>query len=70
MERVIRPFVGENIFPTPFIKPGSVGAPPVRIGPVGLPGGSKIFSYTASGTTTFYMVAIHREKSVSDMSKA
>jgi hypothetical protein len=64
MEKIVRPFADQNVYPTPFIKPGSAGAPPVRIGPVGLPGGSLTFSFSGNGSTTFYMVAVHKEKAV------
>ena len=64
MEKIVRPAIGENVEPIPFIKPGSIGAPPVRIGPIGYPGGTTTFPWSANFTTTFYMMAVHKESKV------
>jgi hypothetical protein len=64
MEKIVRPFVGEDVAPTSFIKPGSIGAPPVRIGPIGYPGGTTTFPFSSNFTATFYLMAVHKEKAV------
>jgi hypothetical protein len=64
IETIIRPFIGESVTPRAFIKPGGVASAPVRIGPIGLPGGTTTFTFNGSGTNTTYMAAVHKEKNV------
>lgn len=61
LEGVIRPFVGNDVGPTPFHPGQSVSAPPVRFA-VGLVGGSKTFAFSSSTTLSSYMAAVHTEK--------
>jgi hypothetical protein len=61
LEGIIRPFVGENVAPTPFHPGNSASAPPVRFA-VGLVGGSKTFAFSSSSTLSSYMAAVHTEK--------
>lgn len=64
LEPIIRPFVDQNIGPTPFHPAGAVSVPPVRLN-VGLIGGNKTFSFSHSSTLTSYMAAVHTEKASS-----
>lgn len=61
LEPIIRPFVGDNIAPTPFHPQGGASVPPVLLS-VGLVGGTKTFSFSQSATLTSYMAAVHTEK--------
>lgn len=61
LEGIIRPFVGNDVTPTPFHPQNSNSAPPVRLA-VGLIGGTKTFSFSNSTTLTSYMAAVHTEK--------
>lgn len=69
LEPIIRPFVGQDVGPTPFHPQGGQSAPPVRLS-IGLVGGSKTFAFSTSSTLTSYMAAVHTEKTSSafDMS--
>lgn len=69
LEGVIRPFVGQNVGPTPFHPDGAVNVPPVRLA-VGIIGGTKTFSFSQSVTLTSYMAQVNTEKpsSAFDMS--
>lgn len=60
LEQIIRPFQTEDVTPIPYHQPGQSGQAPVRLS-VGLKGGSKIFSYSLSGTTTSRLGAKHKE---------
>ena len=60
LEGIIRPFVGEPVGPQPFHTPNGPSAPPVRLS-VGLVGGTKVFPYSGSSTTSTYMAAVHTE---------
>lgn len=61
LEGIIRPFVGNNVGPTPFHPGSSASAPPVRLA-IGIIGGTKSFSFSNSTTLTSYMAAVHTEK--------
>lgn len=61
LEGVIRPFVGQDVGPTPFHPDGAVNVPPVRLA-IGLIGGSKTFSFSQSATLTSYMATVNTEK--------
>lgn len=61
LEPIIRPFVGDNVGPTPFHPAGAANVPPVRLS-VGLVGGSRTFSFSNSSTITSYMASVHTEK--------
>jgi len=60
MENIIRPFVGEDVTPTPVHQANATNVPPVRFS-VGIVGGTKTFSYSGSSTLTNYMAAVHTE---------
>ena len=61
LEPIIRPFVGNDVGPTPFHPGNSASAPPVRFA-VGLVGGSKTFSFSSNSSLSSYMAAVHTEK--------
>jgi hypothetical protein len=61
LEGIIRPFVGDNVTPTPFHPGNSASAPPVRLA-IGMVGGTKTFSFSSSTNLSSYMAAVHTEK--------
>lgn len=69
LEPIIRPFVGQDVGPTPFHPQGGASAPPVRIS-IGLIGGSKTFGFSNSSSLSSYMAAVHKEQgtNIFDMS--
>ena len=60
LETIITPFVGEDVTPTPFTQPGSVGVPPVRVS-IGLKGGTKTFTTSYSFSRATKLGAVHKE---------
>jgi hypothetical protein len=60
IESIIRPFVGRDVTPKPFTKPGSVGVPNIHIS-VGLVGGTKTFGTSGSGASATLMGNVHTE---------
>lgn len=61
LEGIIRPYIGNNVAPTPFHPGNSASAPPVRLA-IGIIGGTKTFSFSNSTTLSSYMAAVHTEK--------
>ena len=61
IETIIRPFIGDDSAPDKYQKPGSVGVPPVRVS-VGLKGGTKTFSFSASSSFSTRIGHKHTEK--------
>ncbi len=61
LEGIIRPFIGDNVAPTPFHPGNSASAPPARLS-IGLVGGTKTFSFSSSVNLSAYMAAVHTEK--------
>ena len=59
-ESTVNPFVHEDVTPTPFEKPGSVGVPPVRTS-VGLKGGTKTFNTSYSFSRSTKLGSVHSE---------
>jgi hypothetical protein len=64
LETIVRPFADVDVTPQGFTPPGTVGVPPVRVS-VGLKGGSKTFSTSASSGFSTYMGSTHTESSPS-----
>lgn len=61
LEGIVRPFVGDNVFPTPFTKPGESGSQMVRVA-IGFQGSLKTMGYSFSVTSTSKMGQAHKEK--------
>jgi hypothetical protein len=62
LEPIIRPFVGNDVGPTPFHPGGaSASAPPIRFA-IGVIGGTKTFAFSSSSSLSSYMAAVHTEK--------
>lgn len=61
LEGIVRPFVGDNVFPTPYTKPGESGAQMVRIA-IGFQGSLKTMGYSLSVTSSSKMGQAHKEK--------
>jgi len=64
IEQIIRPFAEEDVAPTAFVPPGTVGVPPVLV-KIGLKGGSQTFSGKASYESHTKLGAVHAEASSS-----
>jgi hypothetical protein len=60
LESIIRPFVSPDVAPSPFHPAGAVGVPPVRV-TIGLKGGGRTFSFSASASISFRMGNKHKE---------
>jgi len=60
LETIVRPFAAPDVTPTPFHPAGAVGVPQVRV-TVGLKGGTRTFSFSASSTISFRMGNKHKE---------
>lgn len=67
LEGIIRPFLNPDVAPVPFTKPGSASVPLVHV-VVGAKGGTKTFNWSASGSQSKYIGAVHKEKSPSSPS--
>ena len=61
LEPIIRPFIGNDVAPTPFHPQNSASAPPVRFA-IGIVGGTKTFGFSNSSSLSSYMAAVHTEK--------
>lgn len=61
LEPIIRPFSDQATGPTPFVKPGAVGVPPVRI-IIGLRGGTKTFATAGSASRSTRIGHVHKER--------
>jgi hypothetical protein len=61
LETIVRPFSTPDVTPQPFHPAGAQGVPPVRI-TVGLKGGTKTFSFSASSSRSNRMGNKHKEK--------
>ena len=67
LETIIRPFSTPDVTPQPFHPAGSQGSPPVRVS-IGLKGGTKTFSFSASSTRSTRMGNKHKEKAPTSQS--
>jgi hypothetical protein len=61
IETIVRPFQNPGVTPIPFTQAGAQGVPNVKL-QVGAVGGSKVFPWSLSATSSSYMSRIHREK--------
>jgi hypothetical protein len=61
LETIVRPFATPDVTPRPFHPAGAQGAPPVRVS-VGLKGGSKTFTWSASSSRSTRMGNKHKER--------
>lgn len=61
LETIVRPFTTPDVTPQPFHSAGSQGVPPVHVS-VGLKGGTKTFSFSASSTRSTRMGNKHKER--------
>jgi hypothetical protein len=60
LETVVRPFTAPDVAPLPFHTPGQQGAQPVLVS-VGLKGGGKTFTWSASASRSTRMGNKHTE---------
>lgn len=69
LEGIIRPFAEKSVSPVPVHQQGANAVAPIRLA-IGLVGGTKTFSYSASSSLSSYMASVHTEKEsrVFDMS--
>jgi hypothetical protein len=61
LESIIRPFAAPDVAPSPFHTPGAQGAQPVLVS-VGLKGGTKTFTWSASSSRSTRMGNKHKER--------
>lgn len=67
LETIVRPFSTPDVTPQPFHPAGSQGVPPVRV-TVGLKGGTKTFTFSASSSRSTRMGNKHKEKAPASQS--
>lgn len=60
LQAIIAPYVGQDVTPTPFTPPGTVGTPPVHV-TVGLKGGTKTFATSASSQQSYKLGTVLTE---------
>lgn len=61
LEGIVRPFQDNNVFPTPFTKPGESGSQMVRVA-IGFQGSIKTMGFSFSATASSKMGQAHKEK--------
>lgn len=60
LNQIVQPFQNESVEPTRYDVPGQKGTPPVVVH-IGLKGGTKTFSWSASTSASFYSPKHHAE---------